>query len=1325
MPNPDPGNAPGRKKRRLKFGIIESFLLIFLLVVGVGYLFDNNRKINSDQQEAEKLFLQSSKRVQCELERIQDAATLILHSAQAYYEAGILAAGNIQAANTIFTTYLQQYPFITSINSGDGAGNGYLLLRTDKENKNRIKRAKEEGSVTWLTLNEQGRIIASERVKDDYDPRTRPWYQNSINYKEIVWSSPYQFRTTGDIGITASLWLGNKDGRDEVVGIDIMLKDLSRFLATLSVGKGATTYLIDVDGTMIASSDLSGLASLLQQQKTDLPRVGSNDFPLIDRALNSNQEEDSFWSFTFAGQNFFALMEPVSFTPKGKFKLLITVPTESFSGDFLSATLWQMATLILLLSIAITWYINRFLLPLRKINSAIKEFGAGKVVTLPVAATRTDEIGELAANFTEMRETLRQRGELLRESEERLQLIGDNLPESYIYQYQYAADGTMQFLYISAGVVSLHGLSRESVLCNSATLLRQLDKEMLPTLIAAEKSSLQTMTDFKATTSFSRSDGERRSLLVRSRPRRRADGQLIWDGVATDITDRRQMQDAIQEQKEFTEKLLDNSAVATFVLDAQHKVLLWNKACEELTGLTSAAMVGSSESWRAFYDEPRPTLADVVLDADFERLPELYAVAAKSTLTNNGIHAERWYQNLHGKDRYISFDAAPVYGSGGTLLAVIETIQELTELKLADAALLDHTKRLSTILDGINALIYVADLETYEILFINKFGREIWGEVAGETCWKVLQSGQSGPCSFCSNDRLLNADGAPTGIYAWEFQNTVTDRWYDCRDQVIRWSDGRLVRMEIATDITGRKEGEATLLLQGAALNAAANAIVITDRTGRIEWANPAFRILTGYSTEEAIGKNPRDLVKSGVHDQAFYREIWDSLLAGNVWRGEMTNRHKDGTLYPEGQTITPVKDARGEITHFIAIKRDLTRRHKLEEQLQHAQKMESIGTLAGGVAHDFNNILTAIIGYGTIALMKMATDDPHRLYIKNMLEASDRAAHLTKDLLLFSRKQRVIKKPVDLNMVADKAEKFLARVIGEDIVFKTILQETPVPILADAYQLEQVLMNLATNARDAMPHGGALTLTTGKVVLNEEFVSVHGCGKPGVYGLITVTDTGCGMNDATRLRIFEPFFTTKEVGKGTGLGLAMAYGIIKQHDGCLHVDSQPGTGTTFRIYLPLYSAAREGRAQPEEVSVGGTETILLAEDDKSVRAMTMSLLTEFGYTVIEAVNGADAVNKFTEYRNPIDLLLFDLIMPKMNGKEALDEIRKIRPGIKAIFSSGYAPDTIRQKTSMADGVHLISKPAPPAELLRKVRQVLDSSSQPDSAFGTTKDSPC
>ena len=771
-----------------------------------------------------------------------------------------------------------------------------------------------------------------------------------------------------------------------------------------------------------------------------------------------------------------------------------------------------------------------------------------------------------------------------------------------------------------------------------------------------------------------------------------------------------QVKVSLQEQQQFTEKLIERSAAAIFVLNSQHKVIIWNKACEELTGIAAAALIGTGNHWQAFYDHERPCLSDLVVDAGIDRLSGLYASYEKSTLVADGLHAEGWYPDLNGRNRYIMFDAAPVCDNNGKLLAAIETIRDITEKKLDEEALRENTDRMTAILDSINALIYVTDMQTNEILFLNRYGRDIWGEIAGKICWETLQEGQSGPCTFCTNERLLNAAGEPAGVYAWEFRNTKTGNWYDCRDQAIRWSDGRIVRLEIATDISDRKRAEAELRLHSAALTAAANAIVITDKNGSIEWVNPSFTALTGYSATEAIGRNLRELVKSGVQDKALFEQLWRTILKGEVWRGQIMNRHKDGSLYPEGQTITPVKDDNGAITHFIAIKRDLTEQRKMEEQLRQSMKMESVGTLAGGIAHDFNNILSAIIGYGELTLMKMAVDDQLRSYIENMLEAANRAAVLTKDLLLFSRKRSIDKKQVDLNLIVAKVDKFLTKIIGEDITYSTHLHEEPLPVLADVNQLEQVLINLATNARDSMPKGGVLTVTTETVILNRKFVETHGYLTPGSFALITVSDTGEGMDEATRQRIFEPFFTTKEVGKGTGLGLALSYGIIKQHEGYITVYSEPGAGSTFRIYLPLaQSLADDERLElPEETPPGGTETILIAEDDEAIRVLTTRLLTEFGYTVIEAGDGLEAVTRFNEKSALIDLILTDLIMPNMNGKEVVDEIRKTRPEIKVIFSSGYAPDILQYKVTLEDNLNMITKPVSPRELLRMVRRVLD-----------------
>jgi len=321
-----------------------------------------------------------------------------------------------------------------------------------------------------------------------------------------------------------------------------------------------------------------------------------------------------------------------------------------------------------------------------------------------------------------------------------------------------------------------------------------------------------------------------------------------------------------------------------------------------------------------------------------------------------------------------------------------------------------------------------------------------------------------------------------------------------------------------------------------------------------------------------------------------------------------------------------------------------------------------------------------------------------------------NRAAQLTKDLLLFSRKRVAERKPVDLNEVVGKAGKFLKRIIGEDVECKTELHGNPIPVSTDSQQLEQVLLTLATNARDAMPDGGSFTVRTEQVDLSEAFMAAHSHGKPGPYGMITVSDTGAGMDDGARKRIFDPFYTTKEVGKGTGLGLAVAYGIIRQHDGFIEVHGEPGKGTTFKIYLPVIAseAVEEETSREAEPPARGMETILLAEDNEQLRKLFGTVLTQFGYTVIEAVDGADAVRKFTENKDTVQLLLFDLIMPRMNGKEAHDEIAKLKPGVKTIFASGYSPDIARQKAAFGIGVSLINKPVSPADLLKKVRSVLD-----------------
>jgi signal transduction histidine kinase/ActR/RegA family two-component response regulator len=404
-----------------------------------------------------------------------------------------------------------------------------------------------------------------------------------------------------------------------------------------------------------------------------------------------------------------------------------------------------------------------------------------------------------------------------------------------------------------------------------------------------------------------------------------------------------------------------------------------------------------------------------------------------------------------------------------------------------------------------------------------------------------------------------------------------------------------------------------------------------------------------------------------------------------------------------------PMKDEAGEIASVIEIVVDVTERKKLEDQLRQAQKMEAIGTLAGGVAHDFNNILTAIIGYGNIVKMKMKPDDPQRVAMDQILASSDRAAHLTQGLLAFSRKQVINPRPIDLNAVVTSVEKLLMRLIGEDVELAVSLSATGLIVMADAGQFEQILMNLATNARDAMLNNGSLGITTQEVELTQDFVVAHGFAKPGKYALITVSDTGTGMDAAIRDKIFEPFFTTKEVGKGTGLGLSIVYGIVKQHNGYINVYSEPGKGTTFKLYFPLIvTEAAEAKTEALIMPTGGTETILVAEDDENVRKLVWDVLTGFGYRMIEAVDGQDAVEKYTARAKEIDMLLLDVIMPKKSGKEVYDAVKAIRPDAIALFMSGYTADIISKKGMFEEGVEFLSKPVSPFDLLRKIRELLD-----------------
>jgi PAS domain S-box-containing protein len=487
---------------------------------------------------------------------------------------------------------------------------------------------------------------------------------------------------------------------------------------------------------------------------------------------------------------------------------------------------------------------------------------------------------------------------------------------------------------------------------------------------------------------------------------------------------------------------------------------------------------------------------------------------------------------------------------------------------------------------------------------------------------------------------------------------------------------------------------------------------IVVDREMKILSANRSFLNTVGMTLENVVGKHCYELTHhannpcySVGEDCSVKRTFETGKPHADLHTGHDANR---GPVYVETKAY-PLYDGSGNIVSAIETISDITEKKALEGQLRHSQKMEAIGTLSAGIAHDFNNILSAIIGYGSLLKMKIKSDDPLRMNVDHILESSSRAAQLTRGLLAFSRKQIIRMTPVKLHDIVQRVQKLLVRIIGEDVRLEVNLYEQELDIFADSGQIEQVLVNLATNARDAMPSGGSLFISTRMIELDEGFIRAHGYGKNGTYALISVTDSGYGIDATTIKKIFEPFFTTKDVGKGTGLGLAIVYGIVKQHSGFINVYSEPGKGTTFKIYLPLIKADEkvEAPAEPERAK-GGSETILVAEDDKSLRDLVSSVFREFGYQVIEAKDGEEALHKFQESQDAIDLVVLDVVMPKMNGKEVGDAIKKMRPQIKLLFQSGYPLESIQQKGLLDVGEFYVNKPISPHELLKKVREVLD-----------------
>ena len=800
--------------------------------------------------------------------------------------------------------------------------------------------------------------------------------------------------------------------------------------------------------------------------------------------------------------------------------------------------------------------------------------------------------------------------------------------------------------------------------------------------------------------------GAERWMEIHSVPLRGEDGAVASVlSVTRDISERRQAEEALRASEDRYRDLVENSRDLMCTHDLGGQLLSVNEAAVRFTGYSRAALL-------------QMNLADLLA-------PEVrggfgaYLEAIGTTGRASGVMRIR---TAAGETRYWNYSNS-LRTEGVSVPVVRGLVQDVTDAKQARAALRQSEAKYRALIENMAEGLLLVDQDEI-IRFVNPRVCRMLGyseaELLGQDATDLLFREEDKAAMAARNRR--RAEGIAEGYEIEVRKKSGEFFWASFSVTPIQDADSRTASsMAIVADITERKQAETALHVSEERYRTLFDrnlaGVYRTTLDGRVLECNEAFAHIFGYaSREEALSADVNECYPTSGIREAFLELL---KAGGAVFNHEFEGRRRDGSavwLLENSNWIQGGELAAGGIIEGTLL--DITERKAMEAELRQSQKIEAIGRLAGGVAHDFNNILGVILGYGELAASELAPESPVRELVAEMVEAAERAATLTRQLQAFSRKQILQPRRLDLNELIVNAHKLLDRLIGEDIALVALPAPELGTVLADPGQIDQILLNLAINARDAMPQGGTLTLETANMEIHADYAAEHWPAKPGRYVMVAISDTGIGMDAETQRRIFEPFFTTKPVGQGTGLGLATVYGIVKQSEGYIWVYSEPGLGTTFKIFLPRVDELPDDKRSDAaaEVAAGGHETILLVEDNPALREVTRRQLAASGYSVLVAVDGEAAEALAGAYAGTIDLLLTDVVMPKLGGGELAERLAASRPGLPVLFMSGYTDGALAQHGVLKEGVALLEKPFSGEKLVRAVRELLDRPSRSQEA---------